>query len=127
MRICMSTAGLGWWLPKGPCPTWSALRARMAAGLLIAILPELHQINASYPFVREQQKIKNVLAAQDVPVIDLIEGLRGHGAETTLWATPTDPHPNGKANELMAAQILPWVLQMADRTKRALPAPAPPR
>jgi len=96
-------------------------------GLLITILPELHQINASYPFVHEQQKIKNVLAAQDVPVIDLIDGLRGHGAETTLWATPTDPHPNAKANELMAAQILPWVLQIADRTKRALPAPAPPR
>jgi lysophospholipase L1-like esterase len=91
--------------------------------LLITIIPELHQINASYPFAHEQQKIKDVLASRNVPVIDLIEGLRGHGPENTLWATPTDPHPNGKANALIAAQILPWILRNADGAKPAAPDP----
>ena len=81
------------------------------AALLVTIIPELHQINGSYPFISEQQKIKNTLAAKNVPVVDLIDGLREHGPENTLWATPTDPHPNAKANALIAAQILPWILE----------------
>jgi len=83
------------------------------SALLVTMIPELHQINTSYPFSHEQQKIKDTLAALDVPVIDLIDGLRGHGPENTLWATPADPHPNPKANALIAAQILPWVLRKA--------------
>lgn len=77
--------------------------------LMVAILPELHRINGSYPFAREHQKIKDVLEARRVPVIDLIDGLRGHGPESSLWVTPQDPHPNGKANALIAAQILGWI------------------
>jgi len=82
---------------------------RDGAELLVAILPELHRINASYPFAKEQQKIKDVLDSKHVPVIDLIEGLRGHGPESSLWVTPEDPHPNRKANSLIAAQIVDWV------------------
>jgi hypothetical protein len=78
--------------------------------LLVTILPELHEINDGYPFTREQQKIKDALAADHVPVIDLIDGLRGHGPESSLWVTPADDHPNGKANALIVDQILPWVL-----------------
>jgi len=83
--------------------------------LLVTIIPELHQINAQYPFAREQKKIKDLLASQQIPCIDLIEGLRGHGPESALWATPTDPHPNGKANALIAAQIRPWILESLGR------------
>jgi lysophospholipase L1-like esterase len=83
------------------------------AKLLVTILPELHEINSSYPFTKEQQKIKDVAAANHLPVIDLIDGLRNHGPESTLWVTPADDHPNGKANSLIADQILPFVLQTA--------------
>ena len=79
------------------------------AKLAVAILPELHRINDGYTFAQEQQKIKDVLNAQHVPVIDLIEGLRGHGPESSLWVTPEDPHPNGKANALITAQIAGWI------------------
>jgi hypothetical protein len=83
--------------------------------LLVAILPELHQINDNYPFTAAHQKIKDVLAAEHVPVLDLIEGLRNHGPESTLWVTPLDDHPNGKANILVAAQIESWILSDLDR------------
>jgi len=79
------------------------------ANLVVAMLPELHRINDNYPFLREQRKIKELLEAMHVPVIDLIEGLRGHGPESSLWVTPEDPHPNGKANALIAAQIVGWI------------------
>jgi lysophospholipase L1-like esterase len=84
--------------------------------LLVALLPELHQINDSYPFVAAHQKIKNVLASQNAPVRDLIDGLRNHGPESTLWVTPLDDHPNAKANALVAAQIQDWILNEFDRS-----------
>lgn len=79
--------------------------------LLVAILPELHQINNDYPFAAAHQKIKDVLAPEHVPVLDLIDGLRNHGPEITLWVTLLDDHPNGKANALIADQMRDWILK----------------
>jgi len=92
------------------------------ARLLVALLPELHQINDHYPFSAAHQKIKDVLAAEDVPVLDLIDGLRNHGPESTLWITPLDDHPNGKANALIAAQLRDWVVSQLDANKQHAPA-----
>jgi len=75
------------------------------AKLIVALLPELHEINNGYPFAAEHQKIKDVVAPTGVPVLDLIDGLKGHGPEETLWVTPLDDHPSGKANTLIAAQL----------------------
>jgi len=81
------------------------------AKVLVAILPELHQINGnSYPFAAEHQKIKDVAASQNMPVIELIDGLKDHGPEETLWVTPLDDHPNAKANDLVSDQLQAWVL-----------------
>ena len=91
----------------------AALTSADGAALLVAILPELHRIEGAYRFEREQRKIQDVLAADGIPAIDLIEGLRGHGAESSLWVTPADPHPNGKANALIAAQMEAWILANA--------------
>jgi lysophospholipase L1-like esterase len=92
----------------------AALTRADGAALLAAILPELHQIEGgSYRFAREQRKIQDVLAANRIPALDLIEGLRGHGPESSLWVTPADPHPNAKANELIAAQLQAWILANA--------------
>src|SRR5260370_21350900 len=89
--------------------------ARMVRGdgarLVVAILPELRVIEGDYPFKAETRKIKDLLGSEGVPVIDLIDGLRGHGPESSLWVTALDPHPNGKANALIAAQLLPVVRQ----------------
>jgi lysophospholipase L1-like esterase len=89
--------------------------------LLVAILPELHQINDSYPFTAAHQKIKDVLASENIPVLDLIDGLRNHGPESTLWVTPLDDHPNGKANALIVAQMRHWILSDLGRTASSEP------
>ena len=81
------------------------------AKLLVAMLPELHQINHdSYPFKAAHQKIKDVMAAENVPVLELIDGLKDHGPEETLWVTALDDHPNAKANNLISDQLEQWIL-----------------
>ena len=81
------------------------------AQALVAILPELHQINGdSYPFKAAHEKIKNVLAVDQVPAIELIDGLKDHGPEDSLWVTPLDDHPNAKANDLVSNQLQQWIL-----------------
>jgi lysophospholipase L1-like esterase len=82
------------------------------AKLLVAILPELHQINGdSYPFRPAHQKIKDVMAAENAPVLELIDGLKDHGPEETLWVTALDDHPNAKANNLISDQLEQWILE----------------
>ncbi len=89
---------------------------REGTQLLVAILPELHEINENYPFTAEQQKIKDVVASEGVPVIDLIDGLRNHGLENTLWVTPQDDHPNAMANGLVAGQLRDWILRKLNQS-----------
>lgn len=82
------------------------------AKLLVALLPELHQINDdSYPFKAAHQKIKDVIAAENVSGLELIDGLKDHGPEETLWVTALDDHPNAKANNLIADQLEQWILE----------------
>jgi lysophospholipase L1-like esterase len=84
---------------------------RNGAKVLVAILPELHQINGdSYPFKTAHEKIKHVLAADHVSVVELIDGLKDHGPEETLWVTRQDDHPNAKANNLISSQLQQWIL-----------------
>jgi lysophospholipase L1-like esterase len=84
------------------------------AKLLMAILPELHRINNdSYPFEAAHQKIKDVMVAENVPVLELIDGLKDHGPEETLWVTARDDHPNAKANNLISDQLEQWILENA--------------
>jgi lysophospholipase L1-like esterase len=81
----------------------AAVTAKDGTGLVVAVLPELHQINEAYPFEKEQRKIEDYLAARQIRTIDLLPCLRGHGPETSLWITNADDHPNVKANTLIAA------------------------
>ena len=82
------------------------------AKLLVAILPELHQINGdTYPFKAAHQKIKDVMTAENEPVLELIDGLKNHGPEETLWVTALDDHPNAKANNLISDQLEQWILE----------------
>ena len=82
------------------------------AKLLVAILPELHQINGdSYPFRAAHQKIKDVMAAENVSVLELIDSLKDRGPEETLWVAALDDHPNAKANNLISDQLGQWILE----------------
>jgi hypothetical protein len=83
----------------------AAVTTQDGTDLLVAILPELHQINGAYPFENEQRKIEDYLASRQIRTIDLLDCLRGHGPEIGLWITPADTHPNVKANTLIAGCV----------------------
>jgi lysophospholipase L1-like esterase len=85
------------------------------ASLLVAVLPELHQINGdTYPFKNQHRKVEGVLQAEGIPVIELIDNLKDHGPESTLWVTPLDDHPDAKANQLIAGQLMDWILKNSE-------------
>ena len=83
----------------------AAATAQDGTGLLVAVLPELRQIDGAYPFAKEQRKIEDYLASRRIRTIDLLDCLRSHGPETGLWITPADAHPNVKANTLIAGCV----------------------
>jgi lysophospholipase L1-like esterase len=83
----------------------AAVTAQDGTGLLVAVLPELHQINGAYPFEKEQRKIEDYLASRQIRTVGLLGCLRGHGPEMGLWITPADAHPNVKANSLIAGCV----------------------
>jgi hypothetical protein len=91
------------------------------AQLLVVMLPELREINNHYPFDRETRNIEDLLESERTPFVNLIDGLRGHGPETSLWVAPLDPHPSAKAHALIAAQLLPLV---HDRARNTQPIPS---
>ena len=88
------------------------------AGVLVALLPELHQIEGEYPFAREHAMVREAARTQGLPTLELIEALRNHGPESSLWVTPVDTHPNRKANELIAAQLMAWITHRSPATGR---------
>ncbi len=88
----------------------ASLAAIARSRVLVALLPELRQINDhSYPFMAQHKQISSFLSAKGIQGIDLINGLKDHGPESALWVTPTDDHPNGKANALIAKQLRDWL------------------
>jgi hypothetical protein len=53
----------------------------------VAVLPELDQISGdSYPFKAAHQKIKDVMTTENVPVLELIDGLKMAFDETDCEA-----------------------------------------
>jgi hypothetical protein len=57
----------------------------------VATLPELYEINDGYPFAVQYREIEQMLRDRQIPVIELVEGLRGHGPESSLWVTRRRP------------------------------------
>jgi lysophospholipase L1-like esterase len=81
--------------------------------LMIVNYPELHQLR-DYPFTAVTDKIAALAGELDAPFLDLLPALRDFEPES-LWVSPTDAHPNAKANTAIAAT-------METALRRAYPA-----
>ncbi len=71
--------------------------------LMIVNYPELHQL-ASYPFQGVTDLIAEQASKYNVPFLDLLPAVVNE-EPTSLWVSPTDAHPNGKAGSLFAARL----------------------
>jgi lysophospholipase L1-like esterase len=70
---------------------------------MIANYPELHELNP-YPFEHVTAAVRSIAHSANVPFTDLLTGVKDFAPET-LWVSPTDAHPNKKANEALASEI----------------------
>jgi lysophospholipase L1-like esterase len=73
--------------------------------LHVLLIPELHTLSGNYEFTHIDDLIRQIGIKNGVSVLDLIEAFPADGDPKQYWASPEDDHPNGKANELMAAKI----------------------
>lgn len=83
--------------------------------LLITALPELHDLR-DYHFQGITDRVRSVAEREQVDFMDLLPYLQQEKPET-LWVSPTDPHPNPKAHQLIAdalfTRLQPLVLAAA--------------
>src|SRR5262245_16718231 len=90
----------GWLDAKAAIGRLSAYCRKNGSNLLIAHLPELHNVQ-NYPFHSITDLVRLSAAENGVEFIDLLPNLKSTNSEK-LWVTVPDPHPNSLAHELIA-------------------------
>jgi lysophospholipase L1-like esterase len=91
--------------------------------LHVLIIPELHHLGSAYEFRDVHDKVKRILAAQGVPVIDLLDSFPADHPET-FWVSLGDPHPNEKACQIIAQRL--YADLWPAKSKAATPKPEGP-
>jgi lysophospholipase L1-like esterase len=76
--------------------------------LLVALWPLLVDLEQDYPFADVHDKIGRVCDKAGIPYQDLLPTLRGRKT-ASLWAHPSDWHPNELAHRLAAETLAPRV------------------
>lgn len=79
--------------------------------LVIANYPELHALSP-YPFQPVTDAVAQLAAANGADFVDLKPSVVGLQPES-LWVSPTDAHPNRKANLRFAATLQPVIAGIA--------------
>jgi lysophospholipase L1-like esterase len=81
--------------------------------LLVANLPELHDVQ-NYRFSRVTELVRQTAMEIRVEFADALPGVKQEES-SRLWVTPPDPHPNARANELIANALLEPLQQMLSK------------
>jgi lysophospholipase L1-like esterase len=103
----------GWLAAKAAIRRLSAYCRENGIKLLIAHLPELHDVQ-NYPFQSITDLVRLSAAENGVEFIDLLPNFKGTSSEK-LWVTVPDPHPNSLAHQLIAEglfaklQAMRWI------------------
>ena len=71
--------------------------------LILVNYPELHQLDP-YPFAEITKKVEMVATENKIPFVDLLPTIANEDPQS-LWVSPTEAHPNEKANEVFAKEI----------------------
>lgn len=100
-------------LYKDDQPGWLRARAAIAElaaycrekgiKLIIVNLPELHELSP-YPFTEVNTKLAQLAGVLGIPFHDVLPALQSEQPRS-LWVSPTDAHPNAKADAIIAAEI----------------------
>jgi len=76
---------------------------------VVVVFPVFWNLDGTYPFADIHEKIDAACRQADIECLDLLETFRRRPAES-LWAHPTDRHPNEIAHRLAAERIGRYLL-----------------
>ena len=94
----------GWRASREALTALSRLCRSEGVPLRVVIIPELHQPNSHYPFLRAHALVRAVVEREGVPVLDLLEAFSGADPQS-LWVSPGDAHPNARGHAIIANAI----------------------
>jgi lysophospholipase L1-like esterase len=77
--------------------------------VLFVMTPEVHQIKP-YPFDQIHKRVKRLANQLGWPYLDVTDAIY-EDPSNNLWIMPDDPHINSLGHEIMAGEILPFILQ----------------
>ena len=93
----------GWRDAKAALATLAAYAKAHRQKLLVASLPDLHQLDP-YPLQAITDRAQRAALAVGADFVDVLPALQGVPPRQ-LWVSPTDPHPNARAHGLIAAAL----------------------
>ena len=93
----------GWLQAKAAVAQLAAYCREKGIKLMMVNLPELHEL-APYPFTEVNAKLAQVADQFSIPFHDTLPALSPEQPQS-LWVSPTDAHPNAKADAIIAAEI----------------------
>ena len=80
-------------------------------------IPELRELK-EYPFHDVTAKVKAAAETHHVEFVDLLPAVEDLSPDT-LWVTKPDPHPNGRAQELMGIYFSNHLLRSSSHLELA--------
>jgi len=78
--------------------------------VLVAFLPELHDLGDGYPFKDVHEKVRAIVTAEGADYFDLYPVLKGQDPRK-LWVSREDVHPNRLGHEWIAEGLYRHMLQ----------------
>jgi lysophospholipase L1-like esterase len=102
----------GWQRTKDDLRAMQEAARRRGVPMMVALWPLLVDLERDYPFADVHDKIGRVCEKSGIPYVDLLPSLRGRKT-ATLWAHPSDWHPNELAHRLAAETLAPRVHALA--------------
>jgi hypothetical protein len=73
--------------------------------IIVYLIPELHDLSVTYPFMAIHRKSRNLGIELGLSVVDLLPVFSGYSPEEGLWVSPTGVHPNALAQATIARGI----------------------
>ena len=100
----------GWRDAKAALAALAAYAHAHEIKLLVAHLPELHAL-APYPFQDITDLLHAAAKQNGAAFVDVLPQLQSE-PPSRLWVSPSDPHPNSRAHELIASALFAKLVTM---------------
>jgi lysophospholipase L1-like esterase len=99
----------GWQKAQNQIAALAAFCRQQGIRLIMVNIPELRELQP-YAFPEVETKVQAVAEAHGIEYVDLLSSVQGEDP-SALWVTVPDPHPNARAQRLMAARLAGYLAE----------------